>query len=129
MGAEKTDEQLFEEMKVIDFADYQRKVMRTGASNQKLPDKLALGGLGLSGEAGEVTDYLKKVLFHGKTMNVEHLKAELGDVLWYTAFLCETLELSMQDVATANIVKLKKRYPDKFVASSGLSGDVSERDE
>ena len=46
------------------------------------------------------------------TDNLEHLKIELGDVLWYVAQACMALEISFEEVADKNIDKLSKRYPD-----------------
>ena len=71
-------------------------------------------GLGLSGEAGEVSDEIKKFAGHGHWKEGFDLKKELGDVLWYVAVLCELGDLSLEDVAVANEAKLRKRYADGF---------------
>lgn len=71
-------------------------------------------GMGLSGEAGEVTDELKKFLYHGHELDVHKIKGELGDVLHYIAGIATMLEIDLSDVAKANIYKLKNRYPEGF---------------
>ena len=48
-------------------------------------NRLLMAILGLTGEAGEVADYVKKVLFHNHNMNNSELSKEIGDVLWYIA--------------------------------------------
>ena len=80
-------------------------------------DRLAMGGLGISGEAGEVTDIIKKVLYHGLELDDgtrELLLKELGDVQWYNSLLAQTVGSSSQDVMQMNYDKLLKRYPNGF---------------
>lgn len=72
------------------------------------------GILGLAGESGEVADIIKKGIFHGKGVDMEHLKKELGDVMWYVALICESCGWKLDDVMQINVDKLKKRYPDGF---------------
>ncbi len=75
---------------------------------------LAVLGLGVAGEAGEVADLLKKHLGHGHPLDRERLVSELGDVLWYVATLATTIGASLSEVADVNITKLTARYPDGF---------------
>ena len=72
------------------------------------------GVLGLTGEAGEVSDLVKKGIFHEKGIDLEHLKKECGDVMWYIAMICEACGFSLDDVMQTNIDKLIARYPDGF---------------
>ena len=43
------------------------------------------GCLGLAVESGEVLDMVKKWVFHEKDLDKDHLKKEIGDVMWYVA--------------------------------------------
>lgn len=82
-----------------------------------LQDALALFGMGLSGEAGEVTDLLKKVLFHEHKLDAEMRKKlvrEMGDVLWYLQYGANRLGVTLLDVARENLRKLQARYPEGF---------------
>ena len=83
--------------------------------------QLVCGALGLCGESGEVADYLKKYIFHGHPLDLEVVKEELGDVLWYVALCCNAINVSMEDVMQLNIDKLKKRYPDGFSESASIN--------
>jgi NTP pyrophosphatase (non-canonical NTP hydrolase) len=94
--------------------DYQTLAMRT--SNKDLSDNSHLlnGALGLSGEAGEVSDLVKKVFFQGHKLDTAHLAKELGDVLWYVAETATAIGYNLDDIMQMNIDKLRERYPDGF---------------
>lgn len=98
----------------MEFKEYQNLAKRTANDNNEERYKLANYSMGLSGEAGEVTDYVKKVVFHGHEMDNQKLKDELGDVLWYIANLAAVRGIELEDIASRNIEKLKKRYPEGF---------------
>jgi len=81
------------------------------------PQRLITAALGLSAEAGEFGDLVKKCLFQGKELNKENRELmikELGDVMWYLAQGCMALGVSIDEVLWANIDKLEKRYPNGF---------------
>lgn len=78
---------------------------------------LLTASLGLTGEAGEFADHVKKISFHGKELTDElrdKMILELGDVMWYVIQACEGLDISLEDVVQLNIDKLSKRHPDGF---------------
>lgn len=70
--------------------------------------------LGLVGEAGEVADLIKKIVYHKHDVDREKMKEELGDVMWYLAALATCAGISLSDVARANVEKLERRYPNGF---------------
>ena len=70
--------------------------------------------LGLVGEAGEVADIHKKVLYHTKKDRREELKLELGDVAYYWLKLLYLNGFTIQEVLAANREKLTARYPEFF---------------
>lgn len=112
----------------MDFNEYQRLAERTANRGIKDGDlvRYANFGMGIAGEAGEVCDYLKKVVFHKHHLDHEKLKKELGDVLWYIATLATTAGLTLHEIAVANIEKLKARYPEGFSEERSIyrKGDV-----
>lgn len=79
--------------------------------------------LGLAGEAGEVVDDIKKRIYHGREVPMEHTAEELGDVLWYIANIATQCDLSLEDIMAQNISKLMSRYPDKYFKED-YSGEV-----
>jgi len=70
--------------------------------------------LGLTGEAGETADLVKKFIGHGHALDDDKLMNELGDTLWYLAVIADMMGYSLEDIAKRNIEKLKSRYPDGF---------------
>lgn len=92
-------------------------------------DYLLNTALGLTGESGEFADIIKKIRFHGHPFTPElriKLHKELGDILWYIAQGCKALEVSLEDVAYTNIVKLTDRHGgSKFSEQASLTKDES----
>jgi len=99
----------------MDFETYVKEVHRTCSITDQR-ELLTLTALGLAGETGEIVDELKKVLYHGHELDTGKLRKELGDLFWYLVLLCDTLDLTLDDVMQANVEKLRKRYPDGFDA-------------
>ena len=76
--------------------------------------RLLTAAVGISAEGGEFMEIVKKMVFQGKPWtddNREHLIIELGDVMWYVMQACAALDVSLEDVVSKNVDKLKKRYP------------------
>lgn len=100
-----------------DFDAYQAEALRTAGPSVGTREGWAMASMGLAGEAGEAVDLIKKHLFHGHPLDRDKLTKELGDVLWYAAVLAEMNGVQLSAVAAANVVKLRKRYPDGFDAA------------
>lgn len=93
-------------------------------------ERLLTAAVGISAEGGEFMEIVKKIIFQGKPAdedNLEHLKIELGDVMWYVAQACMALDVSFDDVIKTNVNKLKKRYPggefDVYQSENRKKGD------
>ena len=65
---------------------------------------------GIGGEAGEIEDVIKKHVIYQKPLDVENVKEELGDLLFYMSNLMQSVGLSFKDVLQHNIDKLSIRY-------------------
>lgn len=70
--------------------------------------------LGIASESGEIVDAVKKNVIYGKDLDVANMHEEIGDLMWYIALVCRTLDFNMEDIMQANISKLRKRYPEKY---------------
>ena len=101
--------------------DYQRQAMKTLNSKLSRQEILINGVMGLCGESGEAIDIVKKHLFHGHPLDREALKKELGDIAWYLAETAYALDISLEEILSANIAKLKQRYPEGFSESASLN--------
>jgi NTP pyrophosphatase (non-canonical NTP hydrolase) len=77
--------------------------------------------LGISGEAGELLDAVKKSFIYNKPLDFENAKEELGDLLWYMALACRTLDVSFEELMQMNIDKLTKRYPEKYTDEDAIA--------
>jgi NTP pyrophosphatase (non-canonical NTP hydrolase) len=78
-------------------------------------ERLLTAAVGMSAEAGEFTEIVKKIVFQGKPVNEEnlfHLKRELGDIMWYVSQACLGLDISLEEVIQMNFEKLNARYPE-----------------
>ena len=79
--------------------------------------RLLTAGIGLSGEVGEFNEIIKKIMFQEKSFDDvahEHMKKELGDIMWYVAQACLALNVGLADVINTNKEKLSKRFPQKM---------------
>jgi NTP pyrophosphatase (non-canonical NTP hydrolase) len=100
---------------------YQMEALRTAAMSPSWDQRRGIFALGLAGEAGEVADLIKKELGHGHPADPAKVAIELGDVLWYIAVLADEYDLTLSDIATMNIIKLKNRYPEGFSTERSLN--------
>lgn len=74
--------------------------------------KLLHAAIGLAGESGELIDTVKKHLIYGKELDLENVKEELGDILFFAAMAANALGVSLEEIAESNFAKLSKRYPN-----------------
>ena len=106
--------------------EYQELAKRT--INPELNwDKVEMHALhGMVGEIGEIHSIYQKV-YQGHDLDTEHLKKEIGDLLWFVAELCTVHDWKLEDIMKLNIKKLYERYPEGFDSEHSLhrkSGDI-----
>ena len=101
--------------------EYQKLAMTTLNPELRPKDVLINGVMGLCGESGEAIDIVKKWLAQGHDLDREKLAKELGDICWYLAETATALDLSLEDIMTANIEKLKQRYPEGFDTARSIN--------
>jgi NTP pyrophosphatase (non-canonical NTP hydrolase) len=93
--------------------------------------RLMTAAFGMSAEAGEFTEVVKKIFLQGKPYteeNVFHMKRELGDLCWYLAQACMALDITFEEVLEMNYQKLSARYPegsfDVYRSENRVEGDL-----
>jgi NTP pyrophosphatase (non-canonical NTP hydrolase) len=102
---------------MLNFGEYHQFVR----SMKVFPEKYAIvyPALGMMGEAGEVSEKIKKYLRGDRELDRPELLKEIGDVLWYVTALADDLGYTLEDVATANVAKLSDRRDRGVVKGSG----------
>lgn len=118
-----------EKTEIKTLNEYQQRALETAVYPQEY--KVIYPTLGLTGEAGEVADKVKKLLrdsvvvrdSHGAIQvpdeKREQIAKELGDVCWYIATLAWDLGYSLQEIAEMNYAKLKSRQERGRISGSG----------
>ena len=96
------------------FDDYEVAAART--TNLKLTDteRLMDAAAGLSEEAGEILSIVRKHVYQNRPIEKSHLEIELGDALWCLAITARTAGLSLEQIAHANVAKLRERYSEGY---------------
>lgn len=101
--------------------EYQNKALETAQYPEA--HRIIYPTLGLTGEAGEVSDKVKKVLrdFKGDFSEDRRreLAKELGDVLWYIATLSHDLGYSLEEIGEMNYAKLASRKQRGVIGGNG----------
>jgi NTP pyrophosphatase (non-canonical NTP hydrolase) len=114
-----------------DFAALLTRLTELEVSADADVPRLMTAAFGISAEAGEFTEVIKKIFLQGKPYNennVFHLKRELGDICWYLAQACMALDTTFEEVLQMNYEKLSARYPegtfDVFRSENRIEGDL-----
>ena len=114
-----------------DFAALLSRLTELEVTHDADVPRLLTAALGMSAEAGEFTEVIKKIILQGKPYNednVFHLKRELGDICWYLAQACMALDTNFEEVLQMNYEKLSARYPegtfDVFRSENRVKGDL-----
>ena len=67
--------------------------------------------VGVSGEAGELLDAIKKHCVYQKPIDLNNVMEEAGDILFYLTGILNELDMTLEECIKANMEKLSKRYP------------------
>lgn len=110
----------------MDMNNYQHLASRT-INKDLTPVQMGKHALhGMVGEIGEIHSIYQKK-YQGHEWDGEHVKKELGDLLWFIAEYCTAKGWKLEDIAEMNIAKLKARYPEGFEETKSLhrkEGDI-----
>ena len=100
----------------MDLNEYHRAALRTVKPALDASARHMDAAAGLAEEAGEVLGLVRKRVYQQREAPRDKLVEELGDVLWCLAMTAESLGVTLEEVATANVAKLQRRHPDGFHA-------------
>ena len=104
------------------FAEYQKWAQETAIYPNK-GNNYIYPVLGLTGEAGEVADKVKKIMRDENGIVSEEkrseIEKELGDVLWYISQTAVEFGIDLESVAQKNLEKLKSRLERNCISGSG----------
>ena len=105
----------------MNMNEYQKRARKTAIYPRT--HAIIYPALGLAGETGECVEKVKKML-RDDAGNLtpecrEAICKDLGDVLWYVANLATDCQLTLEDIATVNVLKLEDRQNRGTLKGSG----------
>ena len=119
LGAQSNESNKYK--KVSDLDMYQKVAITTAIYPRE--QAIIYPTLGLTGEAGEVANKVKKIIRDdGNKINeslVQEISAEIGDCLWYISVLADDIGCKLSDIANANLIKLENRKKKGTIKGSG----------
>ena len=111
-------------MELNEYQEYCRRTQRKELPVWAIREHALFG---LASEVGEIHGLYQKV-HQGHVLDEQELLLECGDLMW---FLCELLDVNgwtLEEVAKANIEKLRIRYKKTFTADESIKRvDVNKR--
>jgi NTP pyrophosphatase (non-canonical NTP hydrolase) len=119
LGAQSNESNKYK--KVSDLDMYQKVALTTAIYPRE--QAIIYPTLGLTGEAGEVANKVKKIIRDGSNKDddslVSEIKSEIGDCLWYIAVLASDFNIKLSDIASTNLEKLANRKKNNTIQGSG----------
>ncbi|MGC8479664.1 MAG: nucleoside triphosphate pyrophosphohydrolase family protein [Candidatus Micrarchaeia archaeon] len=103
----------------MDFSEYQENAKKTAIYPNNMEGSFYYPALGLAGEVGELLNKIKKIARDKKNPDIEDLKGEIGDILWYLSQVSTELGIDFNEVAEHNLQKLKSRNERGLISGSG----------
>ena len=115
-----------------DYIPFNSRCFEIQSGDDGIPiHRLITAALGMGAESGEFTEVVKKIVFQGKPVNEDnifHMKRELGDIMWYVAQACMSLDTTIDEIIEMNVEKLQARYAggsfDVHYSENRQEGDV-----
>lgn len=116
----------------MDLADFKVKCLRTEADDHALQGmraaqsiRLLHGAIGLSTEAGELLDQVKKHIFYGRSLDKANILEECADSIWYIVLILDSMGFTLEQAMNTLIPKLEERYAKKvFSAQEAITRNL-----
>ena len=119
LGAQSNESNKYKKVSNLDM--YQKVALTTAIYPRE--QAIIYPTLGLTGEAGEVANKVKKIIRDGSNSKdeklVSEIKSEIGDCLWYIAILANDFDIKLSDIASTNLEKLANRKKNNTIHGSG----------
>lgn len=101
--------------------EFQKAALETAVYPKEY--KVIYPALGITGEAGECSDKVKKVIRDNNGEFTDDRKREIakeiGDVLWYCATLAHDIGYTLEEIGEMNVEKLRSRKDRNKLNGSG----------
>jgi len=116
----------------MEFDQYQAEAIRTdrvpACNGEDDTLSLVVPMLGLAGETGQLLSEYKKHLRDGEAHRLfkDRVSEELGDLLWYIANVASKFDLSLAEIATANLAKTRARFSTDRAETLVFDADLPE---
>ena len=110
-------------MEVIQYQDLAARTINPALMHEQMQDHALKG---MVGEIGEINSIYQKV-YQGHEFDEEHIKKELGDLMWFVAEYCTAWGWNLNDICQMNIDKLRARFPNGFEVDKSIhraEGDI-----
>ena len=110
-------------MEVIQYQGLAGRTINPALTHEQMQDHALKG---MVGEIGEINSIYQKV-YQGHEFDEEHVKKELGDLMWFVAEYCTGWGWNLDDICRMNIDKLRARFPDGFEVDKSIhraEGDI-----
>ena len=99
---------------MADFNEFREHTRRLFVKPDSTVEKMVHAVMGVSGEAGELVDAIKKHWIYGKELDSENVLEECGDLLFYMDRILDLCGYTIEDAMQANFEKLRIRYPQGY---------------
>jgi NTP pyrophosphatase (non-canonical NTP hydrolase) len=103
--------------------EYQKRALQTAVFNDDEFKDTAHWVFGITGEAGEIAEKMKKIIRDKDGIinkaDKQELVKEVGDVLWYLAVFAKQLNVSFEEIGRVNLDKLQSRKDRDVIKGSG----------
>ncbi len=77
--------------------------------------------IGISGEAGELLDAIKKAVIYRKPLDIANIVEECGDLLFYISGMLDSIGVDIESAIAANTSKLSIRYGKAYSDESAIA--------